>query len=449
LRRFKRDETEALVRNLEGERDTGEHAGSDVGRLGALARAISRLPRRQSTGLSEPARARQRRRVLATAQAPAPTTSARVHSGLATANRALGQSIAVVALVAVLGATAAAGVATATTRSMPGDACYALKLAAEELVTTADPRAEAERRHMLASASRRIGEADRAMTRGEPEAATVALQRADRAVGDGAEAHLEAFHTSGATLRPLVDFAAAQRERVDELELAEGGPRLESAVKRLTVRLDRIDQRVAALTGGCGPCIVPTAQAPGVVNAGTIPPAEEPFRACPCGTAGEDGPGADVTETQAAPTGSDEGGRASTAQPTGPDAGGLVPGATPETTSGPAAPQQPTPAQPATEPTPGSTEPPRPQPDGGSTEQPADAEDGPGQPDDGSTEQPADAEDGPGQLEPTPPSPERSEPPAREPEAQERPDGDGDESQTGTGGPELPTQGLDEGASLP
>ncbi|CAN5471443.1 hypothetical protein BH23ACT9_BH23ACT9_01800 [soil metagenome] len=195
------------------------------------------------------------------------------------------------------------GVSVATEASLPGDALYGLKLAAEDVrlrfSTVGLPRAEG----LLGQILNRLEEAERALDRGSEAVAANALDRADTLLRTAAQQHLVVYLETGDTaiLTGLDAWVAAASQRIDGFAVPSA-----EAVQPLTnlrTTIQRISQRIEVLlTGACTTCAAgvhdaadpPATQARGTEADGTppvppaafditaIPPADQPFSACPC-----------------------------------------------------------------------------------------------------------------------------------------------------------------------
>lgn len=223
--------------------------------------------------------------------------------------RALAERWAYSARAAVAGGTAAAmlstgGVAVAADNSLPGDLFYDLKLAAEDVTLTFAAEGSSRGARLLGQADTRIGEAEAALDRDLVGVAGEALVLADEHAQSGASAYLEAYLDGADTahLDELDGWVVTTRRRLALLPALTSGAA--QALADLRTTMDRIQQRVEVLsTGACTDCApgvhddptAPPTTATGVEADGTppvppgapvdltfIPPAEEPFRACPC-----------------------------------------------------------------------------------------------------------------------------------------------------------------------
>lgn len=190
-------------------------------------------------------------------------------------------------LAAATGATALAlsggGVSVAAEHSMPSDLLYPAKLVIEDvriaLVRDAASRGAAQ----LAQAAERVAEAAAVAEAGDQGGAAHALREADASARSGAGELIRIYQTerNPSTVRTLTAFADEQRGRLLDIDGLLAGDAA-AAARRLYVGLDRIEARVLAVAGGCPTCAggVP---GPGVgFDFSAIPPADQPFMACPC-----------------------------------------------------------------------------------------------------------------------------------------------------------------------
>ncbi|HVM19727.1 MAG TPA: DUF5667 domain-containing protein [Egibacteraceae bacterium] len=178
------------------------------------------------------------------------------------------------------------GTALAAHRSMPSDPLYGVKLALEDarLAFIGDEVARGEQ--LLSYAVRRMQEAEAMAALGDMDAAAKALAESDTSSREAAGYIIRAAQERGEPqlLDVLDEFTQLQQQRLTDLLPLLGGGAVAAAEDALVV-LRRIGQRVTVLTGPCGECEV---QGGGVDAASfdfaEIPPASEPFAACPCVT---------------------------------------------------------------------------------------------------------------------------------------------------------------------
>jgi hypothetical protein len=295
---MKQPDIDALARLLDGDLPEGE-APAEAHALGAFARTLEASAARPTF---EP-RAELRAALIAAArdQAAAPGFLTRLRSGFDDATARVRYSMR---LAAATGASALAlssgGVALASQQALPGDALYGVKLALEDagLLFIGDQVSRGQQQ--LVNAGERMDEAHAAATNGDMDGTVRALREADEAGRAGARDIIEASQRRGdpSLLDLLADFSGRQRARLTALlPLLDG--EAEAAANDAIVALNRIDQRVAVLGGSCAECGTETVQteesrqtaaAPprdDVIDArdfdfADIPPASEPFTACPC-----------------------------------------------------------------------------------------------------------------------------------------------------------------------
>lgn len=293
-----RTTADVLARLLDGEdvRDPG----SGTRRLAALAWLLHGAAARPDPAFRD----RLRRRLLAVAAtadpAPAPTP-ARWRGAVAGVLAGVGRSLrtATVGLAAAV-AVSAAGVGVAAERSVPGDILYPVKTALRDVrLALAAPGADTGI-GLLDRAGARLQDAATAVGRGNQDAAAAALQDADEDVREGARWLLDAYRAEGQQhlLGTLGRRTATLSRTLGLLSPRLRGPAATEA-RSLATSLERVRQRTTALRVGACPCArVTPAAAPGGAAAAPdgpvpwwtgpaadltrIPPATEPFAACPC-----------------------------------------------------------------------------------------------------------------------------------------------------------------------
>lgn len=272
------------------------------------------------------------------------------------------------ARVAVASATAASllsggAVAAATERAIPGDVFYGLKGTVEDVLVALAGSEAGRGAALVGRLGERFEEVERALAMGDQDAAAASLRAADEEVRAGAQAVIVAYlDTADTALLTALD----DRVRDGSARLAAVRPQLrgpaQAAAADLQTALDRIAARVQVLvTGSCTGCGdgvhddpgAATTTANGVEADGTpplpaastditfIPPADQPFRACPCVPGSLPVPAAGPTSAPGTPA----------VEPSGPD---------PATDEAPAAPADPS----------GGSDPPAAEPSGGPTYNP-------------------------------------------------------------------------------
>lgn len=195
-------------------------------------------------------------------------------------------------------ALSSGGVALAAHRAMPDDPFYGVKLAFEDirLAFIGDPVARAEQ--LFAYANQRMLEAEIAAADGDMAAAQRALAEADASSRSAAGYIIRASQDRGdpSLLTMLDEFSQTNRKRLAALLPLLSGEAA-GAAEDAMVGLRRISQRVAVLSGPCAECGAQPGTSPGGRGAKSnsavaaedpdfdfadIPPASEPFAACPC-----------------------------------------------------------------------------------------------------------------------------------------------------------------------
>lgn len=294
---MKNAEPDALARLLDGDLPEGE-ATAEARVLSSLARALETSAARPT--MASKAELRMALVEAAREQAAAPSLLSRLRSSYDETTSRWRYSMR---LAAASGATAMAlssgGVALAAARSMPGDPFYGARLAYEDLrvALIGDPVARAQQ--LLAYADQRLLEAEIAAEDGDMAAVRRALGEADATSRSAAGYIIDASQDRGdpSLLTILDEFAAQHRKRLTALLPLLGGDAAVAAEDAL-VSLRRIHQRVAVLSGPCTECDGRTAAIGGTRSSGAegadqaasdpdfdfsyIPPADEPFAACPC-----------------------------------------------------------------------------------------------------------------------------------------------------------------------
>lgn len=296
---------DAFARLLDGDLPSGE-ATAEARVLSAFAGALESsavVPRMESK-----ADLRMALVEAAREQASAPSLLSRMRQSFDDSTSRWRYSMrAAAASGAAAMALSSGGVALAAHRALPSDVFYGVKLAFEDvrLAFISDPVARAEQ--LFAYANQRLLEAEIAAENGDMAAAQRALAEADASSRSAAGYIIRASQDRGdPTLLALLDeFTQEHRKRLAALLPLLSGDAV-AAAEDAMVGLRRISQRVAVLSGPCADCGALPGTAPagrqGGRNTGVaaadpdfdfadIPPASEPFAACPC-----------VTDSNAKPT---------------------------------------------------------------------------------------------------------------------------------------------------
>lgn len=324
-----------LERLLEGDAlPQGSRVGDDVpaelDRLAMLADLVSHTAEPEPVAMRPEARADLRTTLIREANlraaAPPPLLTRIRETVTATTERWAYSSRA-----AVAGGTAAmvlstGGVAAAASGSLPGDLFYDLKLAAEDVALSFADAGVSRGEGLLGQATTRVEEAHTAAERQQTVAAAAGLRLADDHTRDGAQEYLATYLDTGDTevLQALGDWVVTTNRQLDLLPPVEGDAA--AALEDLRTSLNRIGQRIEVLvTGACTSCALgvhdnpaadpsisrgtqadgtpPTPPSQSPLDLTFIPPADQPFQACPCVPAAP--PGAATPPPAApAPTGS-------------------------------------------------------------------------------------------------------------------------------------------------
>jgi hypothetical protein len=283
---MKTTDSDALARLLDGDSAAADDASAELRALASLAQAMEA----RAAAPRPDFRDALRESLLAEAAKPVPPTL------LERARMAYDDKVARVKYSARAAAatTAAAmtlstgGVAVAATQSVPGDLLYPMKIAVEDARLSRADDAVSRGELLLSATSSRIDEAERAAGHERHPDATEALTSADASLRAGAGELIGAYQDTGdrstlGLLEALRDDTAAQLAALAPLLDADGA----RALADLETTFSRITDRIAAVTGEC--CVgaegdpspgIP--QRGGAFDFGRIPPADEPFDACPC-----------------------------------------------------------------------------------------------------------------------------------------------------------------------
>ncbi|MGH8970609.1 MAG: DUF5667 domain-containing protein [Actinomycetes bacterium] len=231
---------------LEDERST---VGADLEPLVALAATLR--PARLAP--APQFRAELRARLLREAAARPPGAVPRQRTSPARHTHRLARAAAAATAVTVIGG---AGLAAASTHSLPGDGLYPLKRSVESLELSLT-RSDLDRgRELLEQADTRLTEAER-MAASEQAREQATLARIDTALAEmrtavdgGSLALTDAYGDTGdpEALLLLERFVSDQRERLADL-MSMLDPRLRDEARALTERLDELEAQAGRLTG--------------------------------------------------------------------------------------------------------------------------------------------------------------------------------------------------------
>ena len=293
---MKNPDYDALARFLDGDLPDGE-ATAEARALGAVAQMLAASAR--APVMENKAELRAALIESARQQASAPSLLSRFRQ---TVDESTSRWRYSVRMAAATGASAMAlssgGVALAAHNATPSDPLfYDVKLVFEDIRTAfiGDPVERGQQ--LLAYAERRMAEAEAAAAAGDMDAARRALAEADATARSGAGYIIRASQDQGdpSLLAILDKFAANNRKRLAALLPSLTGEAA-TAAEDAMVGMRRINQRLAILSGPCGKCGVDSAHGRKQTRAqkvaaanpdfdfSDIPPASEPFAACPCVT---------------------------------------------------------------------------------------------------------------------------------------------------------------------
>lgn len=303
-----------LERLLEGDalpQDSriGDDVPAELDRLAMLADLVSHTAEPEPVAMRPEARADLRTTLIREANlraaAPPPLLTRIRETVTATTERWAYSSRA-----AVAGGTAAmvlstGGVAAAANGSLPGDLFYDLKLAAEDVALSFADAGVSRGEGLLGQATTRVEEAHTAAERQQTAAAAAGLRLADDHTRDGAQEYLATYLDTGDTevLQSLGDWVVTTNRQLDLMPPVEGDAA--AALEDLRTSLNRIGQRIEVLvTGACTSCALgvhdnpaadpsisrgtqadgtpPTPPSQSPLDLTFIPPADQPFQACPC-----------------------------------------------------------------------------------------------------------------------------------------------------------------------
>lgn len=287
-------EIDALARLLDGDPTLNGEATDETRQLGIVAhhlasgsspRAAPEFTARLRATLVEAARVQAR-----------PAGPSRARAGFQRVTERWRRSVRVVTGTAsAILLLSTGGMAVAADQALPSDALYSAKLALED-VRIALVRGDFSRgQAQLEQASSRIAEAEAVAPEGDSAGAARALLEADDAARSGASRLLRTYEEQQdeSAVAQLLDFTNAEQRRLEDLDTVLTGDAAEAA-DVLAVALERIEERLLAMHGTGG---LPTAR--NGFDLSIIPPAHEPFEACPCEPGSTDTPG---SPDQAPPT---------------------------------------------------------------------------------------------------------------------------------------------------
>lgn len=338
-------EIDALARLLDGDPTLNGEATDETRLLGLVAHHLaSGPPQRAAPEFT----AQLRATLVEAARAQAlPAGPSRARGGFQRVTERWRRSVRVVTgTAAAILLLSTGGMAVAADQALPNDALYSAKLALED-VRIAMVRGDLGRgQAQLQQARSRIAEAEAVAPGGDSAGAARALLEADDAARSGASRLLRTYEEQRDedAVAQLLEFTNAEQRRLDDLDTLLTGDAAEAA-EVLAVALERIEARLLAMhtTGG-----LPTAR--DGFDLSIIPPAHEPFEACPCEPDSTDAPGSPVEESPEPVV--PEPPVAEEPPPPAPPA----PPAQPEASAPPV--EQPVPEPPATEPPPPAPQPP-------------------------------------------------------------------------------------------
>lgn len=273
---MKSTEIDALARLLDGDPTLNGEATDETRLLGLVAHHLASGPPQKA---APEFTAQLRATLVEAAHAQAlPAGPSRVRAGFQRVTERWRRSVRVVAGTAsAILLLSTGGMAVAANQALPSDALYGAKLVLED-VRIALVRGDLGRgQAQLHQASSRIAEAE-AVADGDSAGAARALLEADNAARSGASRLLRTYEErqDDRAVERLLDFTSAEQQRLAGMGAVLTGDAAEAA-EVLAVALERIEARLVAMraTGG-----LPTARAGSDLS--VIPPADEPFEACPC-----------------------------------------------------------------------------------------------------------------------------------------------------------------------
>lgn len=279
-------DVDALARLLDGDPTLNGEVTAETRALGQIAHVLATQPIYPRPQPRPEFKAELRATLVdaARSQTPAPSALTRLREGVQTVTARWRYSARMAAATGITAlALSGGGFAVAADRALPNDMLYPAKLVLEEvriaLVRDEVARGEAH----LAQASSRIAEAASVVAAGDDAGAARALVLADEAARVGAGELIRAYQQGGdgRYVERLVEFTDEEGSRVRRLDDQLAGEAADAA-RALAIGLERIAARTATVAGTCPEC---AGEAP-VIREGAdlsvIPPADEPFEACPC-----------------------------------------------------------------------------------------------------------------------------------------------------------------------
>lgn len=278
-------EAEALARLLEEGPTVAGEGPAELRGFAALAQALDAVTPRPDDAFKSELRAMlvEEARVLQTHAAPRILPRVRAFTDGALQRWRYSTRMAAASLAAALTFSSGGAVAVAAERALPSDPLYGVKLAIDDMRAAVRLDAVAKGEVYLANSAERIDEAEQSVLLGDQPGAARALRESSDDAREGARQLIRAYQDRGDAdlVARLNEFAETQADRVRVLaERLTGEARV--AARGSLVVLERIEARLVTLGGLCGDCPAEAPQNGGAIDFSEIPPAEEPFRPCPC-----------------------------------------------------------------------------------------------------------------------------------------------------------------------